>query len=315
MKRMFALAALLAAASACAPVEQGTGSNSNLAANTANAATPQPSPAAVSDADIVALDRQIWEALRTKNWDAFASHLADDLVSVSGDGVYDKAQTVEAVKKLDLTDYTVSDTKVLKLDADAVVITYTSAVKGKYDGQPLPDTPSRDTTVFVKRGGKWLAAFHQETAAAPSGTPAGAAGAAPNTNSAASASPTASASPGAAAPADVTEAEKQVWDALKRKDSAAFAAFLADDQIEVEPDGVYNRAQTIEMVKQIDFSTAALSDFRELKLDADASVLTYMVRGSGQGWPPDGMRHTTVWVKRGGKWLAAFHQGTVVTKQ
>jgi len=314
MKRMFVLGALLLAASACAPADQGAGGNSNLAANNANRATPQASPAAVSDADIIAVDRQIWDAIKAKNWDAFAAALADDAVTVTGGGVSDKAQTVEAVKKLDLTDYALSDVKVLKLDADAAVITYTSTSKARYDGQPMPDTPSRDSTVFVRRGGKWLAAFHQETPAEPSAAPPAApsnSNAAANSNSATP--PAAAASP-APAPASATDAEQQVWDALKRKDWNAFAGFLADEQLEVEPGGVHTKAESVESASQFNFSSATLSDFRELKLDADAAVVTYIVKGRGRDWPPDGFRSSSVWVNRGGKWLAVFHQATAVTR-
>lgn len=307
MKRLLVLAALLTAAPACAPADQGTG-NANLTANTNSRASPTPTPAGASEADLVALDRQIWEAIKTKNWDAFAAHLADDAVTVTNDGIYNKAQTLEGLKALDLSEYTVSDTKVVRLDHDAAVLTYNSTSKASYDGQPLPNANSRDTTVFVKRGDKWLAIFHQETAVAPpmlmptpSGTPA------------ASASPAAAASP-AAPPANVTEAEQRVWDALKRKDWAAFAGFIADDQIEVEPEGVFNRAQTLEMVKQFDASTLTLGDFREVKLDGDASVLTYTVKGTGKGFPPKGQRHSTVWVNRNGRWQAVFHQGTNIEK-
>lgn len=318
MKKVLALASLLCLASACAPAEQGAG-NANLAATNANTATPQPTPAAVSEAELIALDRQILDALKAKNWDAFAALLADDQLSVWSDSVQDKAQSVEAVKKLELTDISTSEHRVVRFGPDAAVLTYTSVAKGSYDGRPMPGTPSRDSTVWVRRGGKWLAAFHQETTAAPSpaGSPTPGAGAEPGPAAAAtpSASPASSptASP-AAAPASASDAERQLWDALKRKDWNAFAAFLTDDSIEVEPDGVYTKAQSVENVKRMDFSTAALSDFREVKLTPEATVVTYVVKGTGRDWPPNGMRHSTVWVNRGGRWQAAFHQGTVIER-
>lgn len=317
MKRIFVLAALLCAASACAPAEQANSNNSNAVAANANAAaTPAASPAAVSDAEIIALDRQIWEAIKTKNWDAFAAHLADDAITVNDMGVYDKKQTVEALSKMELSDYTLSDTRVVKLDHDAAVLTYAANAKANYEGKAVPDAASRDTTVFVKRGGKWLAAFHQETAvqaappAAGNAAASNANAAAPaNSNAAATASPAAAAP---AAPANVNDAEKQVWDLLRAKNWDGFAAFLTSDFLEVEPGGVTDKAGSVAAVRQVDFSTAALSDFREVKLDADASVITYVVKGRGKDWPPKGMRHTSVWVNRGGKWQAAFHQGTII---
>ncbi|MCA1632450.1 MAG: nuclear transport factor 2 family protein [Acidobacteria bacterium] len=319
MKRIIVLAALLAAASACAPAEQANTNNSNLAAaNANNAATPQASPASVSDADIIAQERQLLDALKAKNWDAFAAKLADDQIYVSGEGVYDKSQSVEGVKKTDFKEFTTSDMKVLKLGQNAAVLTYTNVAKGTYEGKPLPDTPSRDTSIWVNRGGKWLAVFHQETYAQPPATPGASPG---NSNSASSNSnttaPGATASPAAtaaAAPANVTDAEKQVWDLLKAKNWDGFAAFITSDFVEVEPEGVTDKAGSVAGVKQIDFSTAALSDFKEVKIDADASILTYVVKGKGKDWPPKGARHTTVWVNRGGKWQAAFHQGTIIER-
>ena len=321
MKRIavLAVAALLSAASACAPAEQGNVNNSNtVAANANTAATPAASPAGVSDAEIAAVDREIWETVKAKNWDGFAAHLADEAVTITQDGISDKAQSLEGIKKLDLTEYTLSDTKVVKLDADAAVLTYTVKTKATYEGKPLPDTPSRDTTVFVKRGGKWLAVAHLETYAEQ--PPAAPTSASPgNTNAAASNSnanaPGATASPAATAappPANVTDAEKQVWDALKAKNWDAFAAFLTSDFIEVEPGGVSDKAGSVAGVKTVDFSTVTLSDFKEIKLDADASIITYVAKGRGKDWPPKGMRHTSVWVNRGGKWQAAFHQGTII---
>jgi len=316
MKRIVALAALLCAAAACAPAEQGNSRNSNVVATNTNvAATPAASPAATGDAELVALDKEIWEAIKSKNWDAFASHLADDAITINDSGIYDKAQAVAGLKGFDLTEYTLSDTKVVHLDADAAVLTYTTRVKSTYEGKASPETPSRETTVFAKRGGKWLAIAHLETyaqqpPATPGASPGNTNSAPSNTNAAATAaSPAATAAP---PPANVTEAEKQVWDMLKAKNWDGFAGFLTSDFVEVEPDGVYDKAGSVEGVKRVDFSTATLGDFREVKLDADASILTYVVKGRGKDWPPKGMRHTSAWVNRGGKWQAAFHQGLVI---
>lgn len=59
---------------------------------------------------------------------------------------------------------------------------------------------------------------------------------------------------------------------------------------------------------------ASLSDFKEVKFDNDATLVTYLVKATAKGFDPDGERHSTIWVNRGGKWLAAFHQGTPVMK-
>ena len=114
----------------------------------------------------------------------------------------------------------------------------------------------------------------------------------------------------AATGADPAANEKMVWDALKANDSDAFAAFLAADFVEVEQDAVSDKAGSVKGVSQIDLSKASLSEWKTVSFDDDAKLVTYMLKLPGA--KPDQERHTTIWVNRGGKWLALFHQGTPV---
>ena len=106
--------------------------------------------------------------------------------------------------------------------------------------------------------------------------------------------------------------ENQVWDALKRRDWNAFASLLASDQIEVYHYGISDKSQSVDGVKQINFAGATLSDFKELKIDPGATLVTYLVKSPDKAFNRAGERHTTIWANRGGKWLAVFHQGTHV---
>src|SRR5437763_16881304 len=104
MKRMIALAALLVAASACATTtntNEGANTNANANANAAATATP----AGVTQADLEAKERQVWDAIKAKNWDAFAAFLARDPPPVVTDGVHDKATATDLVKNSAPTQY------------------------------------------------------------------------------------------------------------------------------------------------------------------------------------------------------------------
>ena len=135
-----------------------------------------------------------------------------------------------------------------------------------------------------------------------------------NANTAATntAAETTAAATTAVSEADHIAREKQVWEMLKKKDYDGFASMLADDQVEVSSSGVNDKAGTVAGVKNGDFSTASLSDFKVVKLDDDAVLVTYLVKSTEAGSNPGGYRESTVWVNRGGKWLAVFHQGTAV---
>ena len=135
-----------------------------------------------------------------------------------------------------------------------------------------------------------------------------------NTNANANANAAATATPAGVSQADLEAKERQVWDAIKAKNSDAFASFLASNAMEIEPENVYDKAASVKTVTQFDASKFVLSDFKEVKIDGDSTLLTYVVKGPGPDGKPLMMRHSTVWSNHGGKWQAYFHQGSIATK-
>ena len=131
-----------------------------------------------------------------------------------------------------------------------------------------------------------------------------------NKSAAAKASPSPAAAPATTtAGSDPIANDKMVWDLFKSKNYDAFAALLASDFIEVEPDKVSDKAGSVVGVSQFDASKAVLSDWKAVRLDDDASLVTYLAKDArGQS------RHSTVWVNRGGKWMGLMHIGTEIRK-
>lgn len=310
MKSILLAAALLVAAFVPACTAPAPSDNSKQTAS-ANASTPTPSPAVADPAE---RDRQAYEAVKRKDWDAYAAMLADEQLYVTGDGVYDKAAIVEGIKKLDIKEYTLGDFKTINVSPDVVVVTFTARGNVTLDGKPLPEVTSRESTAWVKRGDKWLSAYHQDTTVettTPAPTP-GASATPTATATTAAATPTPSSSPATAA--DATGMERLLWEALKRKDWDAFAGHLTDDHIKVWSLGVFDKAAAVAGVKNAEFTGATLGDFREVKLSPDVTLVTYTVKGPREAFGPDGERQSSIWVRRGGRWLAVFHQGTPITK-
>lgn len=286
-----------------------TNGNANASAATGNAALV---------ADVTAKEKQIWDALKNKNHEDFAKMLASDFVYVSSDAVADKAGTINGLKEFAPTEVTLSDWKSVVLHDDAVVLTYTVDAKGTAGGQPLPPGLLRASSAWVKRGAEWLAVYHQDTPVeerpAASPTPASAAPAKPTPNAATANANTAAKHAEMVDADDPLAIEKHLWEVLKRKDWDTFAAHLAEDQLEVGPTGVYDKAATLTTIKQWDFTKATPGNFKATKLDDDATLVTYTIKGTGPDNKPFEERAGSIWVKRGDKWLAAFHMGTPVVK-
>ena len=312
MKRLLILSALALAATACTTTTNtNTGAGNTNANANASTAAASPTPAGPTQADIEAKERQLLDAIKAKSWDAFGGMLADDFNLVVSDGVHSKAQTLETIKKYELTEYTLSDLRFLKVNAGLAVLTYTMTEKSNYDGKPTGAKPYRASSAWANRGGKWVNLYHQETEVAeapPTATPSPAAS--PAASPATAASPAASP---AAAPASATDAEKAIWEAIKAKNSDAFAAFILPESLEVGPEGVMDKATSVKMITMFDASKWTLSDFKETKLDADATLVTYKAAGPDRGKNIE-MHNATIWTNRGGQWRAAFHQGTLAEK-
>ena len=296
MKKLFVLVSLLLLAAACATEPT---SNNNMTANT-NKAGETKSMAAPSEAEIIAKEKGAWDAFKQKDADAFKKSLAADYYGVSATGVSDTAASVAGMKDNELTEFTLADWKMTTIDKDAVLLTYTATEKGSYKGKAVPPGPYYEASVYLNRNGQWVNVYYQETLKqempAPSASPA-------------PAKPAASAMAKAAETSDDPVAnEKLVWDAIKSRNYDAFASYLADDSLEIEPEGTFNKAGSVQGVQGFDASKGEMSDWKTLKFDDDASVVTYKVKIPGM--KPDTGEHSTIWVKRDGKWRAFFHMGT-----
>jgi hypothetical protein len=297
MKKLLAGVISVLALAACAAPTETTNKSSSTNANKTGETM------AISDADVIAKEKQAWDAVRQKDFESFKKIMADDGIYVSHHGLLDPAGTIKETKELDLTDLSFSDWKVVPIDKDAMVVTYTAHVQGRIEGQPLVASSVRGSTAWVNRGGQWLAIYHQDSEAKPAPIPGS------NKPKVTSGPTLAQASTSADPIAD----EKLIWETLKSNNSDAFGAFLASDSVEVEPEAVYDKAGSVKSVSQTDFSKATISDFKTLKIDEDATLVTYIVKIPGIA--PEGEHHTTIWINRGGKWLALFHQGTPVLKE
>lgn len=304
MKKILVLVAALMLAAACAAPP----TNREAAAPSSS---PSPAEVAMTEADAIAKEKAIWDSIKNKDYDSFTAMLANDQVEVMPEGVMDKPASVEGVKQFEPSEANFSDWKFLPIDKDAFVITYTVAVKGKFAGKEFPLQTARASSAWVKRAGTWLAIYHQECELKPA-SPAPA----PKVEKAAP-SPSPTATP-AAAPAtgpDPIANDKIVWDLFKAKNYDAFADLLAPDFVEVTTDGVYDKAGTVKGVQMFDASKAVLSDWKAVNLDADAALVTYVIKDPSEAkTAPLGTRGSSIWVKRDGKWLGLFHHGGTVVR-
>jgi len=111
-------------------------------------------------------ENKINDAFAKRDVATLKTFIADDGVGVDMTGVAPVSEMYKQLPTMDMkiTESSLSNFKYLWVDPNTVVLTYTWTGKGTYMGQPVP-SPVYGSTVWNKRGNKWLAVFHQETAA------------------------------------------------------------------------------------------------------------------------------------------------------
>jgi uncharacterized protein (TIGR02246 family) len=80
-------------------------------------------------------------------------------------GAVNRDEQIASVPQLKLTEYKAEEMRVTLLGRDAALVAYRLTMKGTFKGTPVPPR-SFASAVWVKREGRWLEAFYQETALA-----------------------------------------------------------------------------------------------------------------------------------------------------
>jgi ketosteroid isomerase-like protein len=119
---------------------------------------------AAKETAVIDLEKSAWEAYENKQADAFKRLMAKDYSGAYAEGIKTLDNEVADMEKGDLRQYSFADTKVVLPNADVAVMTYKVTTQGTSAGQDMSGTYNA-ASVWVKREGKWLGAFHTEVKA------------------------------------------------------------------------------------------------------------------------------------------------------
>ena len=158
-KHLLAAGILLAFASVCF-------------AQPAAPATPSPSPKpkpAMSKAQMLkalsTAEKKLWDAFKNKDPKPFKAGLTADAFALSENGIEKKEDTLKMIPTApcEIKSYELSDWKLTMINSSTALVTYKGKTDGTCAGQAIPTAWC--STLYVNRGGKWLAIFHTETPA------------------------------------------------------------------------------------------------------------------------------------------------------
>jgi len=110
------------------------------------------------------MEKQAWEAWKTKNGAFFQTLLSEDSIQVGSGGVANKATIVKDIASpmCEVRSYSMDNFQMIMMDKKTAMVTYKAMQDATCDGKILPASVWA-TSMYVKRDGKWVSNFHQET--------------------------------------------------------------------------------------------------------------------------------------------------------
>src|SRR6266404_9944966 len=126
-------------------------------------AIPESSDVVVIKEQLINLEKQSWEAWKNRDGKFFQEFLSDDHVEVGFGGLATKAEVVAVVGSPVCTvkSYELDHFELKMLDKDTALLTYREA-QDTVCHNPVP-SPCCVSSLYMKRSGRWLNVFYQQT--------------------------------------------------------------------------------------------------------------------------------------------------------
>lgn len=271
-------------------------------------ATIVPTAAPTADA-LLALEKRANEAYIKGEAKFFGDFLSDKVVMTKGGHRMSKADFVKMVSEIKCNIkevWPLAELQIQKLNDDAYILSYQSTMdgtcihNGKTEKQP---SPVRASTLWVRNGETWQAAFHGENRIV-----------APKDLSSTGKMPQQDPAATLADPATdaLMAAEKSIWEVWKAKDGKKIANLTANEITFVNIFGTYfaNKAEAIKdwTGATCDVKSFSLTNGIGTFVTPTLGILTFTgsIEGDCGGQKPPPVYGTTVYVKDGGVWKWAF---------
>jgi hypothetical protein len=304
--KYFALTAAAALVfTACgAPTGNAPASNANAANTTAKTA-----PAAPAKDALLTLERNAYEAWKSKDakfWDTF---LSDKFVGYGSSGKLDKASAKKEYTGADceIKSYALSDEQMKPLRNDAALVTHKTTVDGTCGGQKVP-AQSWVASVYVRDGDQWKGAFHAEAPVVdPQASPANPV----DRKEALKKDESKPAAPDAGTDA-LMAAEKAVWEAWREHDGKKIENLTATDISFINIFGTYfgTKADALKdwTGAGCDVKSVSVTDGAGTMLSPTVGILTFKGAADGTcyGQKVGPIWGTSVYVKEGDVWKWVF---------
>jgi hypothetical protein len=116
---------------------------------------------------LIANEHKLFDSFKNHDVEQFSELITPESWRVGARGGRKMQDYAKNLKDAVAESFTLSDVKVIVIDANSAIVTYTLDQIGSFQGN-LFATPVYASTVWAKRGSRWHIVFHHETPVAKS---------------------------------------------------------------------------------------------------------------------------------------------------
>jgi len=104
-------------------------------------------------------ERAFWRAVQQKQWNAINTCLAPNFVFATPSGRVERAQALENLRKLDVSEFSMGEVET-EMNGNTFVVIYNLTLRGTRNGQPLPATAQHRLSVWQRQKNSWVLIAH-----------------------------------------------------------------------------------------------------------------------------------------------------------
>jgi hypothetical protein len=284
-------------------VEKSSAVNANAPA--ANAPAPA-KPAPPTSEALLAIEKKSWEDWNNKDSKGIDSFMAANFVTVGYSGASERPAALKSwtEHKCEMKDLKFTDENVTSLADGVALLTFKADADIKCDGVAGPN-PVWASTLYVKEGEAWKAAYYQETPAEGSKGSYGPVQEKKDVPQGTAQAPA----------AEIAALENKLWETWKNRDDAGFSALVSDKYVGNGRNGRIDKAQLMKLAfdPACKIESYSLDAMKSISLSKDVVLVFY--KGNQKGTcgkdaiPPVVMA-TSIHANEGGTWKNIYYMET-----
>lgn len=112
---------------------------------------------------VIRLEKRVWKVAQLRKADAFAELVPSDAVMIFQSGIIRQPEYLATMDQRTIARYQLRNIRGFMPNARTVILHYEALRLGEEAGRTFPEGTVIESTIWIKRGRRWVAVLNQET--------------------------------------------------------------------------------------------------------------------------------------------------------